>query len=91
MQTKKINTLQGERVPIAVAFTDHDVIVTLSDGSTVGNPLHWHRWLAEATPEQRADYELYPDCILWDELDEGLDIEGMLRGIKPKQPRPMTE
>jgi len=90
MEAKKIDTLQGARVPVAVQFTDDAVIVTLSDGSTVGNPLSWHWWLAEATPEQRTDYELYPDCVLWDGLDEGLDIEGMLRGIKPKQQRPVT-
>ncbi len=82
-----MENLLSNRQPVDITFTNEDVIVTLSDGSKVSNPLHWHWWLQEATPEQRSNYELYPDAIFWLELDEGLDIEGMLRGIKPKQPR----
>ena len=85
-----MENLLNKRRPIAVAFTDEDVIVTLSDGSKVSNPLAWHWWLQGATLTQRDDYEMYADVIVWNELDEGLDIEGMLRGIKPKQPRPIT-
>lgn len=77
----------NDRRPVAVAFTDEDVIVTLSDGSKVSNPLSWHRWLAQAEAQQRENYVMGQDSILWPDLDEGLDIEGMLRGIKPKQPR----
>ena len=79
-------SLLNNRRPVDVTFTD-DVIVTLSDGSKVSNPLSWHWWLEQATTEQRANYILGRDSILWPDLDEGLDIEGMLRGIKPKQPR----
>lgn len=85
-----METLLNNRYPVAVAFTDEDVVITLSDGSKISNPLSWHWWLQNATPEQRQDYEMYPDAIVWNELDEGLDIEGMLRGIMPKQPRRIT-
>ena len=88
---RKIDTLQGDREPVVVQFKNSDVTVVFDDGSKVSNPLHWHWWLEQATPEQRAHYELYPDAIVWPELDEGLDIEGMLRGIKPRQPRPLAE
>ena len=77
--------LLSNRKPIAVTFTDEDVTVTLSDGTKVSNPLDWHWWLNDASPEQRANYELYSDAIVWPDLDEGLDIEGMLRGIKPRR------
>ncbi|MEL6524410.1 MAG: DUF2442 domain-containing protein [Chloroflexota bacterium] len=79
--------LLNNRRPVSVDFTDNDVVVTLNDGSKVGNPLNWHHWLENATDEQRQKYEVYSSSIFWDDLDEGLDIEGMLRGIKPKQPR----
>jgi hypothetical protein len=49
----------------------------------IGNPLAWHPWLAAAAPEQRANVELNPFDVWWTDLDEGLDIEGMLRGIRP--------
>ena len=70
--------------PIAVAIHDDMVWVTLADGRKIGNPLAWHTWLAEATPEQQAIVDLRAFSIDWPELGEGLDIEGMLRGIKPR-------
>jgi hypothetical protein len=85
-----MKSLLSKRRPVDVAFTQSDVTVVLSDGSKVSNPLSWHWWLEQATTEQRENYILGSDSILWPELDEGLDVEGMLRGIKPKQPRPTT-
>ena len=75
---------QSEPRPVAVNFTQDDVIIELSDGTKVSNPLSWHWWLEQATPEQRTDYILGIASVLWPELDEGLDIEGMRRGIKPR-------
>lgn len=85
-----MESILSNRHPVAVEFTDDDVIVTLSDGSKVSNPLAWHWWLEQAAPEQRKDYIMGSDSILWPGLDEGLDIEGMLRGIKPRQPRSVS-
>lgn len=82
-----MESILNNRRPVAVNFTDEDVIVTLSDGTKVSNPLSWHWWLEQATPEERANVEYYSDSVDWPDLDEGLDVEGMLRGIKPKQPR----
>lgn len=86
-----MESLLSDRHPVSVAFTDEDVIVTLSDGTKVSNPLSWHWWLEHATPDLRANFILGRYSILWPDLDEGLDIEGMLRGIKPKQPRPIAD
>jgi hypothetical protein len=85
-----MESVLSNRRPVEVTFTDDDVIVTLSDGTKVSNPLSWHWWLEQATLEQRANVEFYSDSIDWPDLDEGLDVEGMLRGIKPRQPRPIT-
>jgi hypothetical protein len=84
-----MESVLSNRRPVEVTFTDDDVIVTLSDGTKVSNPLSWHWWLEQATLEQRANVEFYSDSIDWPDLDEGLDVEGMLRGIKPRQPRPI--
>ncbi len=69
--------------PVAVEIRDGKVWVTLADGRVIGNPLSWHPWLAAATPEQQAHVDLRSFSVDWPDLDEGLDIEGMLRGVRP--------
>jgi len=73
--------------PIEVIITDTKLTVILEDGREISNPIARFPWLANATPQQRANYELSPFSIDWLDLDNGVDIEGMLRGIKPKTPR----
>ena len=70
--------------PVAVEIRDENVYVTLADGRIIANPLDWHPWLAEATPDQQGHVELWTFSVYWPDLDEGLDIEGMLRGIRPR-------
>jgi hypothetical protein len=72
-------TLNPER-PISASIVDKEVYVKLADGRLISNPLEWHTWLANATPEQQVNVELYPTSVFWPDLDEGLDIQGMLMG-----------
>ena len=72
--------------PISVSIHDGFVWVTLADGRVIGNPLEWHPWLAQAAPEQQAHVELRAYSVDWIDLDEGLDIQGMLMGIRPRDP-----
>jgi hypothetical protein len=77
--------------PIGVKIADNAVWVTLADGRVIGNPLDWHPWLEKAVreiPEKLISIELDAFSVVWPDLDEGLDIEGMLRGIKSRQPQP---
>lgn len=77
--------------PVAVKIGSGMVSVRLADGRVIGNPLDWHPWLRDASAEQQANYDLTPFSVVWPELDEGLDIEGMLRGIRPALPsEPIT-
>jgi hypothetical protein len=80
----------GTDHPVAVSLHDGKVWVTLADGRDISNPLEWHPWLANATPEQLAQVELDAFSVYWPTLDEGLDVEGMLRGIRPRT-LPVTE
>ncbi len=66
---------------VGVTFRDEMVFVTLGDGRMIGNPLSWHPWLANARPEQLRNVQMYYMSVYWPDLDEALDIEGMLRGI----------
>ncbi len=70
--------------PVEVIIRDGKVWVTLADGRVIANPVDWHPWLAKATPEQQAHIELGVFSVDWPDLDEGLDIEGMLHGIRPR-------
>jgi hypothetical protein len=51
--------------------------VTLADGTTIGTPLYWYPFLEKATDLQRSKFTLYPDSLVWDELDEGLSVDAM--------------
>jgi hypothetical protein len=69
--------------PVSVQTDDKYLWVTLKDGRIIGTPLAWYPWLAHALPEEVRTVELLPDAIYWTDLDEGLEIEGMLLGIRP--------
>ena len=85
-----MKSILNNRRPVGVYFTDDDVIVTLSDGSKVSNPLSWHEWLQKATTQQRANVEFYSDSVDWLELDEGLDIvRTCCAGLSPSKCDPL--
>lgn len=60
--------------PVAVEIHTGKVCVTLAPR------------LAQATPQQQAHIELHNLTVDWPDLDEGLDIQGMLMGIRPITP-----
>lgn len=67
-------------MPIAVDFDDEYLWVTLADRRVIGTPLAHLLWLQHATIEQRNDYQLLAHSILWDGLDEAIDMDEMLHG-----------
>lgn len=76
--------------PVSVHVNDTQVIVTLADGHIISNLISWHPWLERATPEQRKNVKLYAFSVDWPDLDEGLDIEGMIREIR-SSPYPVNK
>lgn len=64
--------------PVSVAFRDEMIWITLADGRVVGAPLARYSWLESATEEQRNDYRIGAFSILWETLEDGIDIEGLL-------------
>lgn len=71
--------------PVHVLITDTKLTIVLTDGREISNPLEWFPWLQHATPEQQSHYELWHASVDWIDLDQGVDVEGMLRGIKPRK------
>ena len=79
MSTLAVKT--DERVA-GVSFDSDRLIVDLMDGRTIAVPLAWYPRLLEATPEQRADWDMAGAGfgIHWPQIDEDLSVEGLLRG-----------
>lgn len=76
---EKIDRVQA----IGVRFIDEFLILELSDRRQVWLPLYeirWLGWLAQATPEQRANWEILPQGIgvYWENLDDGFEVEHAL-------------
>jgi Protein of unknown function (DUF2442) len=68
----------------AVECTDDELIVSLLDGRTISIPILWFPKLADATPEQRANFEILGqgEGIHWPDIDQDLSVEGLLRGTR---------
>ncbi len=71
-----------------IYFTEETISVDLMDGRTIIVPLIWYPRLFNATPDQRAKWELCGGGygIHWEEIDEDLSTEGMLRGSPAPKP-----
>ncbi|MCY7382125.1 MAG: DUF2442 domain-containing protein [Microcoleus sp. CAN_BIN18] len=65
-----------------IYFTEETISVDLMDGRTITVPLIWYPRLFNAAPKQRAKWEVCGGGygIHWEEIDEDLSTEGMLRG-----------
>lgn len=64
--------------PVEVEFRDDKLWITLVDGRIIGVPLSRYPWLQSATPEARAEFRIGTHSILWETLEDGIDIEGLL-------------
>lgn len=65
-----------------VRFEDDTMSVDLADGRTITVPLSWYPRLLQATPVERANWQIAGAGfgIHWPDLDEDLSTEGLLRG-----------
>jgi hypothetical protein len=78
MSTLEIDV--GDLRARSVEFTATDLVVTLADGRKIATPLDWYPRFKQASPAERANYDIMPMGIHWPDLDEDLGIVGMLKG-----------
>ena len=66
-----------------VTLTEDKLSVGLMDGRTITVPLAWYPRLANATPDQRAHWEMAGAGygLHWPEIDEDLNTADLLRGV----------
>ena len=71
-----------------VSVTDDMITARLADGRMISVPLAWSWRLSEATPEQRARFEIIGNGsgVRWPEIDEDISAEGMLHGVPARRP-----
>ena len=72
-----------------VRVTDDSITADFVDGRTISVPLVWSWRLSEATPEERANYEIIGDGIgvRWPDIDEDISAQGMLAGVQARPPK----
>lgn len=72
-----------------VSISEETITADLVDGRTISVPLAWSWRLSEATPEQRANFEIIGDGqgVHWPEIDEDISAEGMLYGVPAPRPQ----
>jgi hypothetical protein len=66
----------------SVSIDADRLTVELMDGRAISAPLAWYPRLSQATPEQRARWEVAGGGygLHWPDLDEDLSTDGLLRG-----------
>ena len=79
-----MNTLLDKKTTATVQarevnFAGDRRCIEMSDGRELSVPykkIPWLKWLAQATPKQRADWSLEPGgyAIYWEQLDDGVEI-----------------
>ena len=67
----------------SVEFDDSMMHVFLTDGRIISVPIIWFPTLREASPQQRAQYEIGAGgrSLHWPELDEDLSVAGLMAGV----------
>jgi hypothetical protein len=72
-----------------VDVSDETITAYLVDGRVISVPLAWSWRLSDATPKQRANWQLIGDGhgVHWPDVDEDISADGMLNGTPAPRPR----
>jgi hypothetical protein len=76
--------LEVDPIVLTIEITDTHLIVELTDGRRLSVPLIWYPRLSHSTEEERLNWKLLGDgdVIEWADLDEHIEIQGLLAGRK---------
>ena len=88
-----MDTMNNEEEIKHVTVTKDSITAQLIDGRTISVPLVWSWRLSEATPKQRANWQIIGDGhgVHWPELDEDISADGMLFGIPAFRPQTLSK
>jgi hypothetical protein len=76
-----------------VEVSDDTITAHLVDGRVISLPLAWSWRLSEATPHQRANWQLIGDGhgVHWPDIDEDISAQGMLSGVPAYRSRALRQ
>lgn len=71
----------------SVEVTEEEIVAHLADGRRISVPLAWSWRLAEATPEQRANWRIIGrgQGAHWPDVDEDIRVRGMRDGVPARR------
>ena len=74
-------------------FSDERIFILTDQGNEYSRPLEAFPLLLEATPQQRAQFEigLDGDDIRWDEIDEDIHISSFFETAEPDTNNPIAD
>lgn len=74
-------------------FSDERIFILTDQGKEYSRPLEAFPLLLEATPQQRAQFEIGidGDDIRWDEIDEDIHISSFFETTEPDTNNPIAE
>ena len=86
----RINTMESIK---NLWFEDGRIYILTDQGNTYSRPLEAFPLLLEATPEQRAKYEIGMDGddIRWDDIDEDIHISSFFVTAEPDTDNPIAQ
>ena len=69
-----------------IEVSDETITAHLTDGRVISVPLVWSWRLANATPEQRKNFQIIGNGqgVHWPDVDEDISANGMLDGTPAK-------
>jgi hypothetical protein len=88
LKTTGMNTSENNQIIATDLRLEESLFyAVLEDGREIGVPYSWFWRLEQATLEQRKSWRFIGGGtgIHWEDIDEGISIEGMLKG-KPQNP-----
>ena len=74
-------------------FSDERIFILTNQGKEYSRPLEAFPLLLEATPQQRAQFEIgmNGDDIHWDEIDEDIHISSFFETVEPDTNNPIAD
>jgi Protein of unknown function (DUF2442) len=83
-----ISDLERPDLIASVRVDDRELVVALTDGRTLTVPLWWYPRPLRATPAQREHFEIGRFGIHWPEIDEDIELAGLLLGATAPSAKP---
>lgn len=73
------NNSNADAEAVDVRFTKNMLVLVLNDEREIALPLKkikWLKWLSDATPRQRANWQIEPHgyAVWWNDLDDGIEV-----------------